>query len=217
MVWFLSLALLLVLGIYWSIDLHRRDPDAEPKAENDRLAELMQDDLEQIITPPETPAPERDADTIGDDIADAIAATRAERGDNAAAQATGDTDAVATSSEESHADEEFQAAMDADTTGDDTHDAEDISRDPAANGASAHGDEPLDFDAEEDGLVLVWDDTAGPEPKVSLTENRRDPALVDVLMDDEIVAQIPKDAGLTAEKIALVRLSSARTLGWAAA
>ncbi|MEM6310556.1 MAG: hypothetical protein AAF754_10940 [Pseudomonadota bacterium] len=68
---------------------------------------------------------------------------------------------------------------------------------------------------ETEEIVLVWDDTAGPKPALSLSPNTKNPALMDVVMDRDIVASVPARADLELGSIVMIPKSKAVSLGWA--
>ena len=66
--------------------------------------------------------------------------------------------------------------------------------------------EIMDFDSAEDGLALLWDDTAGGiAPEVTLGETDTD--LVGVFADGELVGLVHGGAGLSSADIQLVPMS----------
>ncbi|KEJ97321.1 Hemolysin-type calcium-binding repeat-containing protein [Pseudosulfitobacter pseudonitzschiae] len=74
--------------------------------------------------------------------------------------------------------------------------------------------EIVDFDATDDSIVLVWNDSdAGPEPVITLQPDATDADIVHVLMDGITVADITGGATLTLGDIALIPLSAAQTSG----
>jgi len=71
-----------------------------------------------------------------------------------------------------------------------------------------------DFDSGEDEIVLVWDNYAGDEPEVALSADEDDPSLMNILLDDAVVAQVPAGSGLTVDQINLMPLNEASTVRW---
>ncbi len=72
----------------------------------------------------------------------------------------------------------------------------------------------MDFDIEDDSIVLIWNDTdAGEEPEIVLRADPDNANIMHVLMDGIAVADVNGGAGLTLGDIALIPLSAAQTSG----
>ena len=67
-----------------------------------------------------------------------------------------------------------------------------------------HQAEIVDFSAETDMLVVMYDDAAGPEPNITLAPDAEDPAAQHLLLDGVKVAHIANAAGLTPGHVALM-------------
>ena len=111
------------------------------------------------------------------------------------------------------AEDEKGEGMDEDTPGDESR-----GRDAADASdwiASATEQDLAAYDPDEDDLVLVWDDSSGPEPGIHLARDDADPALTNVVMGDVIVAQVRTKDDRLPDHISIVPLSTAQSLGWA--
>jgi hypothetical protein len=75
--------------------------------------------------------------------------------------------------------------------------------------------EVLDFAAQDDSLLFVWDDSVlgAYEPDVSVSSNPNTVGRFEVRMGENIIAQVQSDAPLTSSDISLIPLSSAQSLG----
>lgn len=74
----------------------------------------------------------------------------------------------------------------------------------------------IDFNGDEDDIVLVYDDADGP-PELTLADDPDTPGSVLVQMDGTTVAQVAGGLGLQAEDIAVMPLSVAQATGMAPA
>ena len=74
--------------------------------------------------------------------------------------------------------------------------------------------EIADFDAADDDLLLVWDDSAGEEPDLRLAASETDPEILELLIGDVVMARVPAASGLTTDHVALLPQSAAQALGW---
>ncbi|WP_299400931.1 hypothetical protein [uncultured Roseobacter sp.] len=81
------------------------------------------------------------------------------------------------------------------------------------------GAEILDYSAETESLMLVWDDTdAGTiEPDVDVAPDPDDPEVMQVSMNGENVAEVYGDAEMSVADLTLIPLSSAIIIGLAPA
>lgn len=75
-------------------------------------------------------------------------------------------------------------------------------------------DEIMSFDPSSEDLVLVWDDTTGDEPDVTLFQNPDNPELMEIRIGESVMAQVPADTNLTSDNIATIPLSAAQAIGW---
>ena len=75
----------------------------------------------------------------------------------------------------------------------------------------------MDYHAQDDSLLFVWDDSdaTGAEPPLSILPDPDHPNQTLVLLDDIIVARVAGDS-VTLDDIALIPLSAAFDLGLAA-
>lgn len=70
-----------------------------------------------------------------------------------------------------------------------------------------HQAEIAGFSAEEDRLMIVYDDTVDPDPRVTLEEDEEEETRRHVLLNDVRIAAVSDAAGLTLDRIALVAQS----------
>lgn len=77
------------------------------------------------------------------------------------------------------------------------------------------GVEILDYSADDESLMLVWDDTDAnaPEPDVDVAPDPDDPEVMQVSMNGENVAEVYGDAEMDASDLTLIPLSSAIVIG----
>lgn len=77
------------------------------------------------------------------------------------------------------------------------------------------GAEILDYQAQTESLVVVWDDTNSDatEPEVSVAPAPDDPEVMQVSMNGEHVAEVYGDAELSVSDLTLIPLSSAVVVG----
>ncbi|MFV2053759.1 calcium-binding protein [Aliiroseovarius sp. YM-037] len=66
------------------------------------------------------------------------------------------------------------------------------------------GAQIMDFNPDEDTLVLIYDDSEGDEPEVSVEPDADDPDTANVLVDGQVLASVLNAPGLTAGQISLV-------------
>jgi Ca2+-binding RTX toxin-like protein len=69
----------------------------------------------------------------------------------------------------------------------------------------------IDFNANEDSIILVWDDAAGDEPTIDLAPHPTDPDLTQIIMNGEAVADVDADSDIALTDIALIAQSLAKT------
>ena len=67
----------------------------------------------------------------------------------------------------------------------------------------------MDYDTNEDSLVLVWDDISDPDPEIDVIEDEDNPDLAHVMLNGRVLADINGGGGLTASDIILVPQSTA--------
>ncbi|WP_300011814.1 hypothetical protein [uncultured Roseobacter sp.] len=77
------------------------------------------------------------------------------------------------------------------------------------------GSEILDYQAQTESLMLVWDDTheGAAEPDVDVAPDPDDPEVMQVSMNGENVAEVYGDAELSVADLTLIPLSSAMVIG----
>lgn len=68
-------------------------------------------------------------------------------------------------------------------------------------------------DEETEELFLLWDDTIGDEPLITVAPDGRDPNLSLVFMDGDLVAQVSCKRSIQAEDIGLMPISAAQSMG----
>jgi hypothetical protein len=75
--------------------------------------------------------------------------------------------------------------------------------------------EVLDYTAEKESLVLVWDDLedGASEPEVRVEQDPFDPEVMHVVMNDYSVAEVYGDPNLSASDLTVIPLSSALIVG----
>ena len=79
--------------------------------------------------------------------------------------------------------------------------------------AELAGAEPLDYDAEEDQLVIVYDDSAGgPEPELEISARKDDPDTTDIRLGGAVLASLPTAEAPPLTSIVLVGESDAAAL-----
>ena len=77
----------------------------------------------------------------------------------------------------------------------------------------AVGAVPLDYDAEEDQLLIVYDDSAGgPEPDLELTRRAGDPDTTEIRLCGQVLASMPTSRAPPLSGIMLVGESAAAGL-----
>jgi len=74
----------------------------------------------------------------------------------------------------------------------------------------------MPYDPKNDDLVLVWDDSRGACPKVTVSPNARNPRIAEVSLDDRLVARVASDAKIVTHRLSVMPRSRAARLGWAA-
>lgn len=74
----------------------------------------------------------------------------------------------------------------------------------------------MPFDPQNDDLVLVWDDSRGACPKVTVSPNARNPSIAEVSLGDKLVARVASDAKIVTHRLSVMPRSRAARLGWAA-
>jgi hypothetical protein len=74
-----------------------------------------------------------------------------------------------------------------------------------------HAAQIIDFNADEDSILLIWDDAAGDEPTIDLAPHPTDTDLTQILMDGEAVADVDADSHIVLTDIALIPQSLAQT------
>lgn len=81
--------------------------------------------------------------------------------------------------------------------------------------AERSGADRLDYEASTDGLMLIWDDSdaGATEPEVTVATDPENPAVMQIAMNGETVAQVHGDASLSASDLTLIPLSSAVEVG----
>lgn len=79
--------------------------------------------------------------------------------------------------------------------------------------AELAGADPLDYDAEEDQLVIVYDDSAGgPEPELEISAREDDPDTTDIRLGGTVLASLPTAEAPPLSSIVLVGESDAAGL-----
>ena len=89
---------------------------------------------------------------------------------------------------------------------------------PAQNWIAADPTVIEEFEAEQETLLFVWDDSEAGSgaPSVTLQPDPLDEGHLQILMEGEIIADVSGNADtLSAADISLIPLSSARVLGFA--
>ena len=71
----------------------------------------------------------------------------------------------------------------------------------------------LDFNPDEDMLVVVYDDAQPTLPRLSLGRDADLPEMTQVLLENRVIAEVRHPGDLTAEDIALLPMSLAKTSG----
>lgn len=79
------------------------------------------------------------------------------------------------------------------------------------------GAQVLDFNDDEDQLMVVYDDDAhGDAPEVALRLNASDPSLTEIVLGDEVLATLPTEDAPDIDNIVLIGESSMEDTGFAA-
>lgn len=75
----------------------------------------------------------------------------------------------------------------------------------------AHGAEVIDYEATQESLLVVWDDTDpdAQEPSVSVSPDPDDPEVMQINMNGKVLAEVYGDSNLSAGDLTLIPLSSA--------
>jgi hypothetical protein len=81
--------------------------------------------------------------------------------------------------------------------------------------SAGHNAEITGFSVAEDSLLFIWDDTApnSAEPRVTLMPDPDNAGQFQVVMEDQIIAQVSGDEDLGDTDFALIALSDAGTIG----
>ena len=74
-----------------------------------------------------------------------------------------------------------------------------------------HAAQIIDFNADEDSIVLVWDNAAGDEPTIDLAPHPTVADLTQILMNSKAVADVDTDSDIALTDIALIAKSLAKT------
>jgi hypothetical protein len=74
-----------------------------------------------------------------------------------------------------------------------------------------HTAQIMDFNCEEDNILLVWDDANGEEPTVDLQPNPTNPNLIQILMNGTAVADVDAGSDIELSDIVLIAQSLAQT------
>jgi len=100
----------------------------------------------------------------------------------------GDFDAMTQAYNKQFETEEFAAQLESEIAMHETaSETSDMASDWFAEGAQG---DLISFDAGNEDLVLVWDDSAGEEPDVTLSLNDENPDLLDIRIGDSVMAQV---------------------------
>lgn len=70
----------------------------------------------------------------------------------------------------------------------------------------------IDFEAAQDRLILVWDDSVAPEPLVDVEADQDNPDLAHILLNGKVVADIHGGADLSAQDIVLLSKSATQII-----
>jgi hypothetical protein len=81
--------------------------------------------------------------------------------------------------------------------------------------SQAHGPEVIDYEAEKESILVVWDDTSleAQEPSLSVSPDPDDPEVMQVNMNGKPLADIYGDPELSVADLVLMPLSSALMVG----
>ncbi len=208
MLWFVGLAVLAIIGVAMSFDFGERKEE-QPPLESEDLAELMQNDLDMlslgIRQVEDVIDEEKDGQSVSEGQLDLEAAALAMKAPEGAEDAQdplpedGEPEIANTRITKIPAqDHENSDLQDPESAGDDQRLPADI----------------ITLDRSQDDLVLIWDDRLGAEPQIRLAPNPTDPDVIDVMMDEEVVAHVPNATDLDENDIALIPESVANSLGW---
>ena len=74
-----------------------------------------------------------------------------------------------------------------------------------------HTAQIMDFNCDEDNILLVWDDADGEEPTVDLQPNPTNPDLIQILMNGTAVADVDAGSDIELSDIVLIAQSLAQT------
>ncbi|MCR9274076.1 MULTISPECIES: hypothetical protein [Mameliella] len=89
----------------------------------------------------------------------------------------------------------------------------DVPAAPDDASAELAGADPLDYDAEEDQLVIVYDDSAGgPEPELEVSAREDDPETTEIRLGGTVLASLPTAEAPPLSLIVLVGESDAAAL-----
>ena len=68
----------------------------------------------------------------------------------------------------------------------------------------------MDFDPAEDQLMVLYQDIPGqPDPELSIRASAVSPGVVEILLDGEVLAELPEADAPTLDSIVLIAESSA--------
>jgi hypothetical protein len=81
--------------------------------------------------------------------------------------------------------------------------------------SQAHGPEVIDYEAEKESILVVWDDTSleAQEPSLSVSPDPDDPEVMQVNMNGKPLADVYGDPELSVADLVLMPLSSALMVG----
>lgn len=81
--------------------------------------------------------------------------------------------------------------------------------------SQAHGPEVIDYEAEKENILVVWDDTSleAQEPSLSVSPDPDDPEVMQVNMNGKPLADVYGDPQLSVADLVLMPLSSALMVG----
>lgn len=81
--------------------------------------------------------------------------------------------------------------------------------------SQAHGPEVIDYEADKESILVVWDDTSleAQEPSLSVSPDPDDPEVMQVNMNGKPLADVYGDPELSVADLVLMPLSSALMVG----
>jgi hypothetical protein len=71
----------------------------------------------------------------------------------------------------------------------------------------------MDYDDTEDQIIVLFDDTAGIEPELSIEQDAHNPAITNILLNGDIACTVPTDQAPLVSDIVLAPETLASDFG----